>query len=50
MRVTYIEHIISENGIKTDWEKIKVLQGWPVVKSVKDVRKFWVSLGIIGEF
>ena len=28
--VTYLGHIVSENGIKTEWEKIKVLQDWSV--------------------
>ena len=45
--VTYFGHNVSEEGIKTHWEKIKVLQDWPVPKSIKDVRFFFDSLDII---
>ena len=39
-QVTYLGHIVSEDGIKADPDKIKVLKDWPVPKNVKDVRKF----------
>ena len=29
--VTYLGHIFSENGIKTEWQKIKELRDWPVI-------------------
>ena len=38
--VTYLGHVVPEDSIKTDPEKIRVLKGWPVPKSVSDVRKF----------
>ena len=46
-QVTYLGHVVSEEGIKTDPEKIRVLKNWPVPKSVKDVRKF---LGFTGYY
>lgn len=46
-QVTYLGHVVSEEGIKTDPEKIRVLKEWPVPKSVKDVRKF---LGFTGYY
>ena len=45
--VIYLGHVVSEEGIKTDPEKIRVLKDWPVPKSVKDVRKF---LGFTGYY
>ena len=46
-QVTYLGHVVSEDGIKTDPEKIRVLKDWPVPKSVRDVRKF---LGFSGYY
>ena len=45
--VTYLGHVVSTEGIKTDPEKIRALKDWPVPKSVKDVRKF---LGFTGYY
>ena len=45
--VTYLGHVVSESGIKTDPEKIKVLKEWPAPKSVKDVRNL---LGVTGYY
>ena len=39
--------MVSEDGIKTDPEKIKVLKDWPIPKCLKDVRKF---LGFAGYY
>ena len=46
-QVTYLGHVVSEDGIKTDPEKIRVLKDWPFPKSVRDVRKF---LGFSGYY
>ena len=46
-QVTYLGHVVSEDGIKTDPEKLKVLKDWPIPKNVKDVRKF---LGFAGYY
>ncbi|MCG8034498.1 MAG: DDE-type integrase/transposase/recombinase, partial [Candidatus Thiodiazotropha taylori] len=45
--VTYLGHVVSEEGIKTDPEKIRALTEWPKPKCVKDVRKF---LGFTGYY
>ena len=44
--VIYLGHIVSEDGIKIDWEKIKVLQDWPI----KDDRKYLDYRQIIKRF
>ena len=43
--VSYLGHIVSEEGIRTDPAKIEVVKTWPVPKSVKEVRQF---LGFTG--
>ena len=46
-RVTYLGHVVSEEGIETDPAKIEAVRTWPVPKSVKDVRRF---LGFTGYY
>ena len=46
-RITYLGHVVSNNGIETDPEKIKAVKDWPVPKSVKEVRAF---LGFTGYY
>ena len=46
-QVSYLGHIVSEEGIRTDPSKIEVVKTWPVPKSVKDVRQF---LGFTGYY
>ena len=45
--VTYLGHVVSEEGIKTDPEKTEAIKNWPVPKFVKDVRSF---LGFAGYY
>ena len=45
--VTYLGHVVSEEGIKTDPEKTEAIKNWPVPKSIKDVRSF---LGFAGYY
>lgn len=39
-KVSYLGHIISQEGIATDPEKIKAVAEWPVPSSVSEVRSF----------
>jgi hypothetical protein len=34
-RVTYLGHVVSEDGVSTDPEKTKAVSEWPVPKNVK---------------
>ena len=45
--VKYLGHVISEEGITTDPEKIETLKTWPVPQNVDDVRRF---LGFSGYY
>ena len=39
-RVGFLEHIVSEDGIETDPEKIEAVATWPVPECVRDFRSF----------
>ena len=45
--VSFLGHIVSEEGISTDPEKVAAVQDWPVPKKMKDVRSF---LGLVGYY
>ena len=44
-RIQYLGHIISEQGISVDPEKIEAIMNWPTPRNVIDVRYF---MGIAG--
>ena len=39
-KIQYLGHVISEQGISVDKDKIKAIIDWPVPKDVTDVRYF----------
>ena len=39
-RVKFLGHVVSEEGVATDPEKVVVVINWPLPKNVKDVRSF----------
>lgn len=39
-KVKYVGHIISENGVETDPEKIDKIVNWPTPSTAEEVRKF----------
>ncbi|XP_011699787.1 PREDICTED: uncharacterized protein LOC105457055 [Wasmannia auropunctata] len=45
--VTYLGHIITEDGIKPDPEKLRAVREFPVPKKVKDIQSF---LGLAGYY
>ena len=45
--ITYLGHIVSQEGIRTDPEKTEAVKSWPIPKTVKDVRAF---LGFTGYY
>ena len=44
-RIQYLGHIISEEGIFVDPEKIEAVMNWPSPRNVTDVRSF---MGLVG--
>ena len=45
--VTYLGHVVSEEGIRTDPSKLEAVQKWPVPKTIKEVRSY---LGFTGYY
>ena len=48
--VKYLGHMVSEEGIKPDPDKISALKEWPVPTSVQEVRKFLGFAGFYRKF
>ena len=46
-RIQYLGHIISEEGISVDLEKIEAIMNWPTPRNVTDVRSF---MGLAGYY
>ena len=45
--IKYLGFVVSDDGIRTDSDKTKVIQDWEVPTNTRDVRKF---LGVVGYF
>ena len=45
--VKYLGHVISEDGIQTDPEKVEAVKNWPVPKNIKELRQY---LGFTGYY
>lgn len=39
-RVSYLGHVITENGVETDPQKVKCIRSWPTPTNVSDLRSF----------
>ena len=49
-KIHYLGHIISEEGIYVDPEKIEAIMNWPTPKNVTDVRSFMGFAGYYRRF
>jgi hypothetical protein len=45
--IHYLGHIISEQGIAVDPEKIEAIRGWPIPRNVSEIRSF---MGLVGYY
>lgn len=39
-KVKFLGHVVCEQGVTTDPDKVEAVQNWPVPHNAKDVRKF----------
>ena len=39
-KITYLGHIVSNDGIETEKKKVTTIQEWPIPKTVTEVRNF----------
>jgi transposase InsO family protein len=49
-KVNYLGHIVSENGIECDPDKVSVLENWAAPSSVKELKKFIGFTGFYRRF
>ena len=40
LKITYLGHIVSKDGIETEKKKITAIQEWPIPKTVTEVHSF----------
>jgi hypothetical protein len=45
--VKYIGHVVSEDGVEADPEKVSKVKDWPTIKNSEDIRSF---LGFVGYY
>lgn len=45
--VTYLGHVISENGLKPNPEKINAVVNYPILRTAKHIKQF---LGLVGYY
>ncbi|MCG7878261.1 MAG: DDE-type integrase/transposase/recombinase [Candidatus Thiodiazotropha taylori] len=48
--VKYVGHIVSENGVQADPEKIEKIKNWPTPKNAEEVRQFTSFAGYYKRF
>ena len=39
-QLTYLGHVVSMNGIQTDFKKVEAIQKWPILTNVTEVHSF----------
>ena len=49
-KVNYVGHIVSENGVEADLEKIDKIVYWPTPKNAEEVRQFTSFAGYYRRF
>lgn len=48
--IDYLGHVISEAGVVMDLDKISAILRWPILKSIKAVRRFLELTGYYRQF
>ena len=47
LRVAFLGHVVSGEGVSVDPNKVQAVKGWPTPKSVTEIRSF---LGLAGYY
>lgn len=48
--VAFLGHIVSENGVKPNPDKLDAIKNWPIPKTEKDIKSFLGTLGYYRRF
>lgn len=48
--VSFLGHVVNEEGVMPNPEKIEVIRNWPIPKTVKDIKSFLGTLGYYRKF
>lgn len=48
LKIVYLGHVVSEQGVLVDVEKNRDVEAWPIPTSMKELRRFWDSPIIVG--
>ncbi|XP_045198670.1 uncharacterized protein LOC123552982 [Mercenaria mercenaria] len=48
--ITFLDHVVSEDGISTDDSKIEAVRNWPIPVNAKQVRSFFGLAGYYRKF
>jgi hypothetical protein len=49
-QIHYLGHILSEEGVVVDPDKIRSIMKWPTTKDVSDIRSFMILAGYYRRF
>ena len=49
-KVKYVGHVVSENGVEPDPEKLEKVANWPIPKNAEEVRQFTSFAGYYRRF
>jgi hypothetical protein len=49
-KVEYLDHILSDEGVKTDPNKVKAMVRWPRPTSIKSLKGFLILTGYYKRF
>jgi transposase InsO family protein len=49
-QVKYVGHVVTQNGLEPDWEKVRAVRQMPVPKNKEDIRRFLGFIQYLAKF